>query len=225
MNNAASRSGEWGFLARRPSALFSMAILAVIAGLAGTARTELASSEAAGILGDEHAVLLRAMGADGKPAAKVRGENFIFNVWKESGNFQSSEGADPLSQKHLPDGTYLVSATRGDHASPITMIRLNPTTRSQDLALVLQPCPPFDVRFIDQHGTPLVGIDFIHLGLESKESIPNPCRLTFVCQDGLATFSGVLPGRYVVQMGGLNRGVATTVELKPGGGPVTVTVP
>jgi hypothetical protein len=172
-----------------------------------------------------HVVTLRAMSADGRTAAGTSDENFTFTIWDEKGGEYNEEQTESSLQKPLVDGTYLANVVQGDHASPLIAFKVGAADSPSDVPLVLQPCAPFIVHLVDQHGAPLKST-ILNLGIEASADFPKPCRIRLDCEDGAFTMEGLLPGRYVLELGGHAKvKVKATVDLKPGDAPVVVTMP
>jgi hypothetical protein len=172
-------------------------------------------------------VTLHATGPDGVPLKMHDGTEVNFTIWDEHGTEMNFPGEGSARQEPLPDGTYLVRADDGgEQASTLTTLTLSGLGEVPPITLALQPCPPFTVHFIDQHGVPLAWMS-LKLGTEATAAFPTPCRIRGFCKDGVCEVRGLFPGTYDAELsiGDGKPPFAQRLVLKPGDAPIVVNLP
>lgn len=169
-----------------------------------------------------HTVTLRAARSDGTPLADkawVQG-----NLWSEESVSTTAPLAKSGWKVELTEGTYVARATLDQTASALTAFTVDAKGPSE-VTLLLQPCPPFTVRFVDAQGAPL-GDFILTFGTEATKGFPVPCRVPAMCMAGEVSLKGILPGSYDVEFKADRKEPFTRrLELKPDGVPITVTLP
>ena len=176
-------------------------------------------------VGGQHTITMKAARADGKPLALTGHEWISCDLWSE-GRVSSASTLDASGREVvLKEGTYLARAKLGASASAVTAFKIDASGSPTEVTLVLQPCPPFTVHFVDAKGAPL-GDYFVKLGTEASKDFPERCRVPVQLESGEARLEGVLPGTYDVEFRTFKtEPFIRRLELKPDDVPVVVAVP
>ena len=150
------------------------------------------------------------------------GKRVTFKVWDERGGMATSYGETGHCTLLKEAGSYLVQATLGELASPLTAVVVGSDGSQVNAELQLLECQPFRIQLtggaVAQGGM----LSFV-IGTDSIAKTPLPCRVRMTCRDGVVDLKNILPGKYVVELQkGLTPVHRQLMELRPDSPPIAL---
>ena len=146
-----------------------------------------------------HDVTLTAVREELLPDAPEGRDWVDFSTWDKRGASHSSGSRNSTWRGLLRNGTYLVRASAGESASPLTVLVLEGPGGARQLELPLEPCPTVDATFRDETGVALA-LRRLTLGVDGIGDSLRPYRVGIPIRNGIGSVSGVLPGEYPAEV-------------------------
>jgi len=154
--------------------------------------------------------------------ALTTGKRVTFTVWDERGGMATSYGKTGHCTLLKEAGSYLVQATLGDLASPLTAVVVGSDGSPVSAELPLLECRPFRVQLTGGAVAKGGMLSFV-IGTDSIAKTPLPCRVRLMCRDGVVELKNILPGTYVVELqSGLTPVHHQQMELRPDTPPIAL---